>query len=54
MNERNMRDQISFKGTIEVKEDEQDDDGDDPAPELLLFGCVVGHVRDFGSVPIRW
>jgi hypothetical protein len=39
MNERDMGDQISFEGAIEVKEDQQDDDGDDRAPKLLLFGC---------------
>jgi hypothetical protein len=48
VNERNMRDQIGFEGAVKIKEDEQDNDGNDRAPELLLFGCIVGHVRYFG------
>jgi hypothetical protein len=40
-----MGDQIGLKRPVEVEEDKQDDDGNEPDPELLLLGSIVCHFR---------
>ncbi len=45
MDERDVRDQIGLERAIEIKENKEDDDRDDPNPELLLFGGIVRHIR---------
>jgi hypothetical protein len=40
-----MGDQIGLERAVEIKENKEDDDRDDPSPELLLFGSIVHHFR---------
>jgi hypothetical protein len=45
MDERYMRDQIGLERAIEIEKDEDDDDGNNADPELLLPGSVFRHVH---------
>jgi hypothetical protein len=36
--------QIGFERTIKIKENQEDDEGNEPNPELLLFGCLFRHI----------
>ena len=45
MDERYVRDQIGLERAIEIEKDEDDDDGNDADPELLLPGSVFRHVH---------
>ena len=45
MDERDVRDQIGLERAIEIEKDEDDDDGNNADPELLLPGSVFRHVH---------
>jgi hypothetical protein len=53
MDRRDVRDQIGLERAVEIQENKQDDDGDDPHPELLLFGSIVRHLRRLVVVPLE-
>jgi hypothetical protein len=40
-----VRDQVGLERAVEIKENKQNNDRDDPHQELLLFGSIVRHVR---------